>query len=254
MLLLSMCFVANQGMTTEKQVASQPLTVAVASNFYAPLKSLLAKASVSETFETKLVVGSSGALFAQAIHGAPFDIFLGADKARPSRLAETLATHHRPFTYAYGHLVIYPADDDIQPSVLNQARRVAIANPKLAPYGQAALHFIEAQKINMPIRVFGNNVSQVFQFADTGNVDFAITAESLLIQAYNLSQDNKYKRYFRLPDNAYPVIEQQGLILVSIEDKEKLREAERLVQFLLSDKAQMFFSTQGYRRVENSHE
>ncbi|GLR69382.1 molybdate ABC transporter substrate-binding protein [Agaribacter marinus] len=228
------------------------LTVAVASNFFVPLQHLLELPSAPKELNVKLVVGSSGSLYAQAIHGAPFDIFLAADKDRPQSLAKKQSNRAVPFTYAYGRLVIYPAEQGMRLAKLNEAKRVAIANPKLAPYGQSAHAFLAKQNISEPKIVYGNNVSHAFQFADTGNVDFSITAESLLIHAFAISKKQKYRRYLSLPANTYPQIEQQGIILIGNKRDAHLSAAEVFVDFLLSGAAQSRLSTLGYEPVSSS--
>ncbi len=128
-------------------VYAEAVHVAVAANFSVPLKEI-AKAFQMETGHEALVsVGSTGKLYTQIANGAPFDVFLAADQKRP-RLAEEngLAVMGSRFTYAMGKLALYPASS---PDVLTQGDlvRLAVANPKTAPYGQAAVETLQSLKL-----------------------------------------------------------------------------------------------------------
>lgn len=134
--------------------------------------------------------GASGNLFAQITHGAPFDVFLSADADYPKKLAEAgygdAATLR---TFAVGRLVLWTLRDDVPTAdiarVMQMAaiRKVAIAQPKTAPYGRAAqvaLETLGAWQAAQPKLVIGENISQTTQFVDTGNADVGFVAMSLV--------------------------------------------------------------------------
>ncbi|MEM1020476.1 MAG: molybdate ABC transporter substrate-binding protein [Pseudomonadota bacterium] len=163
--------------------------VGVASNF-APTMMRLAKAFDAETgHRTEVMAGSSGALFAQIVNGARFDLFLSADAARPKALVEAARAqpqHHVP--YAFGALALWSrkaAGFDTQESVRTYlqrlpGRQLAIANPDLAPYGKAARETLVALKSANVAFVRGQNVSQTFALVVTGNAQAGFVAASQL--------------------------------------------------------------------------
>lgn len=130
-----------------------------------------------------MVVGSTGKLYAQIVYGAPYDIFLAADQARPERLmSEGQAVSQSQFTYALGTLVVLGANraEDL---VSAQANRIALANPDLAPYGKAAeqvLQKLEYRDQLAPRLVLGENVGQAFAFVTTGNAQIGFVSEAQL--------------------------------------------------------------------------
>ncbi|WP_417831355.1 molybdate ABC transporter substrate-binding protein [Terasakiella sp.] len=165
-------------------VYAEAVHVAVAANFSVPLKEI-AKAFQMETGHEALVsVGSTGKLYTQIANGAPFDVFLAADQKRP-RLAEEngLAVMGSRFTYAMGKLALYPASS---PDVLTQGDlvRLAVANPKTAPYGQAAVETLQSLKLFSLVKdklVYGENIAQTYQFVATQNVDVGFVALSQVV-------------------------------------------------------------------------
>ena len=163
--------------------ANERLHIAVASNFILPMKSL-AKA-FEQDHPVKLVVshGSSGKLYAQIRHGAPFQLFFSADEDKPKRLQEqgyVVASE----TYASGALVLVSttASADAKEVLLSgNFTKLAVANPKVAPYGLASMQVMKALELSKANRnklVSGENISQVFQFVKPGNVDMAFIARS----------------------------------------------------------------------------
>lgn len=126
------------------KAAADPLTIAVASNFRGPIEEITQQFKAKIGQDIRLSTSSSGKLFAQIAHGAPFHVFLSADQKTPHRLeAEGFAVKGSRFTYAIGRLVLWsnrPGFEVTSEKVLSNAdiERLAIANPKLAPYGLAA--------------------------------------------------------------------------------------------------------------------
>ncbi len=242
LLILGSCSDINSPDTAEAITQEQPLIIAVASNFYLTLKDLIKEHP--DFKEAKLVTGSSGTLYAQAQNGAPFDLFIAADDLYTTKLFESKKSS-RPITYAFGKLAIYSSDGEINSidNTLESAHKIAIANPDIAPYGKAALIVLNQYAISMEDVVFANNVSQAFQFADTGNADLGFVAESLLIHAHQNSVDDKYFNYLLVPASTYPLIRQQLVILSSSRSPNS---ASQFVDFLLSSNTQDIIERMGY--------
>ncbi|MCA1828582.1 MAG: molybdate ABC transporter substrate-binding protein [Myxococcales bacterium] len=155
--------------------------------------------------DARISYGSSGLLYAQIVNGAPIDVYLSADVAYPRKLAKDV------FVYAVGQLVLWSSKIEVDkgPRALldRGVRRVAIANPDHAPYGRAAVEALKALGIYdqvQPKLVFGENVGQAAQFAESGNVDAA-----LLPLSHALRMQGRYQQI------AHPGLEQGGAILSS---------------------------------------
>ena len=160
--------------------------VAVAANFTEPAKEI-AEAFAEKTGDTaELSFGSTGSLYAQIGQGAPYEVLLAADDERPSRaVGEGLAVEGSVFTYAIGTLVLYSADPGLVtgPRTLKAARfhKIAIANPKTAPYGAAAIETMQKLGVYDDLAsrlVQGNSIAQTFQFVATGNAELGLVALS----------------------------------------------------------------------------
>jgi molybdate transport system substrate-binding protein len=199
----------------------RPLDVAAAADLKFAMDELV---GAFRTAHPEVVVtvsyGSSGNFFSQIQNGAPFDVFFSADAVYPRRLAEAgLAPPGGVFEYAVGRIVIWaPASSPVRVERGAQAlaapdvRRIAIANPRHAPYGRAAeaalrkLGVYEAVKDKL---VFGENVAQAAQFAQSGSADAGVIALSLAL-APELARQG---RYHELPLDSYPRMDQAGIIL-----------------------------------------
>ncbi len=167
--------------------AADVVRVGVASNFAGPARELAAAWELQTGHRIQLSTASTGKLYAQIRAGAPFEVFLAADVRRPARLVEEgLASRSR--VYALGRLAIVSADpalagQDCRQALLNSsAPTVAIANPATAPYGKAALGWLEQQSpLPEPRLVKGDNVGQAMSFVASGNARFGIVAASQLV-------------------------------------------------------------------------
>lgn len=161
-------------------------TVAVAANFAEPIKVIATDFQQATGHTLKISTGATGKFYAQIVHGAPFDVLLAADDETPARLVkEGRAVAGSALTYATGRLVLWSADAariDPNASALKSGefRFLAIANPKTAPYGRAALETLAALKIDVPDnkRVVGESIAQAYQFAATGNAEMGFVALS----------------------------------------------------------------------------
>lgn len=164
--------------------------VAVAANFAAPLARIAEGFSASTGHTLKLSVGATGKFYQQITAGAPFEVLIAADDETPARLVkEGLAEGGTAFTYALGRLALWSAQPgyvDAQGAVLasGRFRHLAIANPRTAPYGQAALEVLRARGLAntlAPRTVTAESIAQAYQFVFTGNAELGFVALSQLL-------------------------------------------------------------------------
>ncbi len=192
------------------------VTVAVAANFVTPARQI-GKAFQQNSEHTVVISsGSTGKLFAQIEHGAPFDLFLAADSRRPQLLEQNgKAVPGSRFTYALGKIVLWsprPGYVDDRGDILKQGdfRRLAIANPRLAPYGMAARQVMEKLGVWKGLRgrlVQGENIAQTFQFVASGNASLGFVALAQIRAAGNSGS------VWEIPDELYQPIRQQAVLL-----------------------------------------
>lgn len=193
--------------------------VAVAANFIAAVKELAAKFQASTGNQVIISSGSSGKLYAQIKNGAPYEIMLSADAERPEKLeAEKLAVPGTRFTYALGKLVLWSA----QAGYVDPAGRVlatgkfahlAIANPKTAPYGEAAQQTLEKMRLwdkLQPKLVRGEDIGQTYQFVASGNAELGFVA---LAQVKAMAGKYPGASYWTVPAADYQPIAQQAVLL-----------------------------------------
>ena len=169
--------------------------------------------------EAKVTYGSSGSLFAQIDNGAPFDLYLSADARLPMKLIDAAKGEKETlFHYARGHLVLWvPAQSKLDvgkgmQSLLDpKVRKVAIANPEVAPYGVAAVAAMKTAGVYEAVKpklVLGENVAQALQFIEAGGAEAGIIALSLAL-APPLKEKG---RYWEVPTDTFPALEQAGVI------------------------------------------
>lgn len=233
---------------------TEEVRVAVASNF-APVVKELAKLYHQETTNhVKLSFGSSGKLFAQIIHGAPFDIFLSADQSKPIALVKAgVADDHQRFTYAIGQLALMTTKPAFYNSlkdtlISGSFNKLALANPKLAPYGMAAQETLQALDLISQTRnkwVQGENISQTYQFVATGNADLGFVALS------QIKQDSTFpeQAYWQVPENFYNAIRQDAVLLKKGENKAA---AQSFIRFIQSTRAKQRIKAYGYITTDNT--
>ncbi len=164
-------------------------TVAVASNFLATARALARAFEAESGHRLKLVNGATGTLYAQIVNGAPYDIFLSADRERVDLLeGQGLLAEGGRRIYAFGRLVLYLREPARMGGGLAETlrdpglRHIALADPRLAPYGRAAEEALRALGLEEGLRgklVFGHNIAQAFAFVQSGNADAGLIALSL---------------------------------------------------------------------------
>jgi molybdate transport system substrate-binding protein len=229
-------------------VLAGEVRVAVASNFAVPMERIVA-AFQRETGHTLSVsLGSSGKLYAQIADGAPFDVFLAADDEIPKRLTqEGMAVGGSRFVYALGKLVLWSAQPgfvDDKGAVLRKGdyNKLAIADPKLAPYGMAAKETMEKLAMWNGMQrklVKGENVTQTYQFAVTENADLAFIALSQVMRDGKVTQGS----WWLVPDELHKPIRQSAVLLSGARDKVA---AQAFLDFLKSKKAASIIRSFGY--------
>jgi molybdate transport system substrate-binding protein len=191
----------------------------------------------------KTSYGSSGQFTQQIENGAPFDVFCSADAGYPRKLAdEGLALPGSEFVYAIGHIVVWvPASSPIQLTGAGALRdpairHIAIANPEHAPYGKAAEAALRSLGLYDQVKdklVYGENVSQALQYVETGAAEIGIVSHSLV----------KGGRSWEVPDDAYPKMEQGGIIVKSSRNAAL---AQQFRAFLLSEQGRSILKRYGF--------
>jgi molybdate transport system substrate-binding protein len=228
------------------------VTVAVAANFSLPMARIADRFTAASGHTVKISVGSTGRLYSQIVAGAPFELLLAADDERPARLvAEGRARAGHRFTYAIGQLALWssqPGLVDPEGAVLasGRFRHLALANPKLAPYGAAAMAVLQARGLAQtlaPRLVLGDSIAQAYQFVATGNAELGFVSLSQ-VAAPGQPQSGSV---WRVPASLHPPIRQD---LVLLADAERNPAALQLLQFLRGDEARALIAGAGYALPE----
>lgn len=224
---------------------AEEIRVAVASNFTHTLKELANQFESQTGHSVVLIVGSTGQHYAQIKNGAPFDAFFAADVNRPQLLdAEGIALPGTRFTYATGKLVLWSTEENFPISAQDVLREgdfrfLAIANPKLAPYGEAAREVLKAQGVWEGMRdkmVWGQNIGQTYQFVKSRNAQIGFVAYSQL----NRLEGDIPGSIWEIPQSLYTPIQQQAVLL---RENKVAREFWRYVK---GYNAQQIIRTHGY--------
>lgn len=226
-------------------VSAAEVRVATAANFTAAMKQIANQFERRSGHRVALSFGSTGGLYAQIRHGAPYDVFLAADERRPRLLVkEGYAVSGSRFTYAVGRLVLWSAKPgfvDSKGDVLERGGfvRLAIANPKTAPYGAAAQQVLEKLRLwhsLQPRLVRGENISQAYQFVSSGNADLGFVALSQVVKIRGGSR-------WTPPQSMYHPLQQQAVLLGRGKDNPA---ALALLAWLKSAAARTTITSLGY--------
>ena len=224
------------------------VSVAVAANFLAPMR-LIAQAFEQDTGHKVLAAyGATGSLYAQIRHGAPHQVLLAADDSAPKKLEqEGLGVAGTRFTYATGQLALWSRQTglvDGQGEVLRSGkfRQLAVANPKLAPYGAAALETLTRLELLEQVRpklVQGDNIAQAHQFVDTGNAELGFVALSQVVTPGRPAAGSVWV----VPGSFHAPLRQDAILLTTGRDQPA---AVALLRYLRSDKALAIMRSFGY--------
>lgn len=224
-------------------------TLAVASNFLEPVQSLAQTFEQQTGHKLRISAGSTGKLYAQIVHGAPFDMFLAANSREPQRLeaaGKTIAGSR--FTYALGRLALWAPSLYTDGMSLEQAlrdtqvQRVSMANPKTAPYGAAAMEALEKLHLLSSLKgkiIRGENVSQAYQYVASGAAQVGFVALSQMKSSKAPAEPS----YWLVPHELYSPIEQQAVLLLDAKDNAA---AQEFYAFLKSPQARSAIEGFGY--------
>ena len=222
--------------------------VAVAANFTHTLAQLQTQFEKATPHRIVIISGATGKLFAQISNAAPFDVLLSADAEAPTRLAAAgLAVASSQFTYARGRLVLWSRQPELVRDAAQSLRaittqRIALANPKHAPYGRAAEQALRALQLWDTVKsriVLGENVNQTLHFAATGNATWALVG---LAQVLSLPAEQR-GGYWEVPRDLYEPITQDAVLLVRGRDNPA---AQEFLAYLRSAAARELIQRAGY--------
>ena len=225
----------------------QNLRVAVAANLQGVIKVLAKDFKEKTGIEVEPIIGSSGNLATQIKNGAPFDVFLSADITFPESLFNEGFSNKAPEVYAYGSLVIVSTQDigfeNWERLLLSpRINKIAIANPKIAPYGKAAEEALTKKGIWTSVQpkiVQGESIAQVNTYITTGVAEVGFTTQSLIKDS-----EGKTKLYWKLIDpKSYTPIK-QGMVIIKA--TKNIAEAEKFYQYILSADAKKILKEYGY--------
>jgi len=228
---------------------ADPVAVAVASNFSGPIKRIAEMFRQESGHSLNITTGASGKFYLQIENGAPFEVLLSADEVIPAKLEQAhLAVAGTRFTYATGCLVLWSAKADFvdaQGDVLRRGRfaHLALANPKVAPYGAAAVEVLKG--INLletlsPRFVQGENIAQTQQFIQSGNAELGFVALSQVEEKGQLTAGGSV---WKIPASLHSPIRQQAVLLLKGQNRSAARE---FLRFLASPPVKTLIRSFGY--------
>ena len=246
--LLADAILCAWGSSAATNALADQVQVAVAANFTAPMKQIAADFEKSTGHKVVLSYGASGKFYSQIKNGAPFQLFLSADDEKPVQLEKDgLTVPGSRFTYAIGTLVLWSAKQnyvDAKGEVLSKGHfaKLAIANPKLAPYGQAAIETLTKLGLlaaAQPKFVQGENISQTHQFVATGNAELGFVALSQVMKDGKITGGSSWI----VPARLHTPIRQDAVLLSNGKGNPA---AEALAAYLKSDRVKALIRTYGY--------
>lgn len=229
---------------------AEELTIAAASDLNFAMKDLVAEYEKASGHHVKLSLGSSGNFYAQIQNGAPFDLYFSADIGYPKKLEEAgLIVPGSLYRYAVGRIVLWTnhtSQRDVSKGleVLRDPaiKKIAIANPKHAPYGRAAVAAMEHYNVYQLVKdrlILGENISQAAQFIESGACDIGIIALSLALAPTMKAAGT----YWEIPGDAHPPLEQGAAILKSSKQQEV---AKQFVEFMQDKRGQEIMTRYGF--------
>ena len=234
-------------MASCQQNTFKKLTIATAANMQFAMEALTQAFMTQTGIECETIVSSSGKLTAQIIEGAPFDVFVSADMKFPVKLFEKGITTSTPKIYAYGKLVLWSMYDGKLPTIeqLNnpEIKHIALANPKTAPYGVAALEVLEHHQILDQVKpklVYGESIAQANQFITSKAAAVGFTAKAVVVSP----QIKGKGKWIELDTAIYTPIA-QGIVILK-NDKATNEKAQQFYEFLFSEKGKNILTTFGY--------
>ncbi|MFD2562734.1 molybdate ABC transporter substrate-binding protein [Aquimarina rubra] len=234
-----------------KQPERDVVTIAAAANMQFAITEI-SKAFTKQTgIQCELVISSSGKLTAQIKEGAPYDIFVSANMKYPNEIYASDLAVYPPKIYGYGQLVLWSMYDSIQPSIKiltdESLQHIALANPKTAPYGQAAVEVLENYNIYNQVKgklVYGESIAQTNQFITSKSLEIGFTSKSVV-----LSPKMKDKGHWIVLDEQKYLPIEQGVVMIKKENQ-NVKGTQQFYDFLFSAEAKEILEEFGYLRAE----
>jgi molybdate transport system substrate-binding protein len=228
---------------------AEPLTVAVAANVKFVFDELKAEFKKSSGIDVNGVFASSGKINAQIKSGAPYDIFMSADMAFPAALHKEGYALAAPKVYGFGVLVLWtlqPLDLKQGLSVLTNpaVKKIAMPNPRLAPYGLEALHALEYFKLRAAVEpklIYGESIAQVNQYIDTQVVEIGFSAKSVVLAP----QMQGRGKWIEVPRESYQPIA-QGIVMLKHGNETNPVAARQFMEFMATARARAILEKFGY--------
>jgi len=245
--IIALCMFLITGVSL---AAAEEVTIAAASDLNFAFKELVAEYEKSTGNRVKLTLGSSGNFYAQIQNGAPFDLYFSADIAYPRKLEEAgLTVPGSLYPYGVGRIVLWTGKDshfDLSKGlgVLREptVKKIAIANPKHAPYGRAAVAAMEHAQVYDRVKdklVLGENISQAAQFVESGAADVGIIAMSLALAPPMQAVGH----YWEIPDDTHPPIVQGAVMLMGGKNRAS---AKAFLSFVQGAEGQTIMTRHGF--------
>lgn len=230
--------------------SAEPLTVAIAANLKYVFDDLAVEFKKQTGIETQSVLNASGKIATQVRNGAPFDVFMSADMEFPEGLYKDGYAVTQPKPYAYGLLVLWSQKDvDLAKGVAGLADagvgKIAIANPKVAPFGRQSLKAMEYYKVRAalePKLVYGESITQVSQYVDSKAADVGFSAKSIVIAPETAGKG----KWVEVPVESYEPIA-QGVVILKHGSEVNGEAARKFYGFVQSEKARAIFAKNGYK-------
>lgn len=230
--------------------AAEPLTVAIAANLKYVFDDLAAEFKAETGIETQSVLNASGKIATQVRQGAPFDVFMSADMEFPEGLYKEGFAVTQPKPYALGLLVLWSQTGaDLSKGVAGLADpaigKVAIANPKVAPFGKQALNALAYYKVKEAVEpklVYGESITQVSQYVDSKAADVGFSAKSIVVAPETAGKG----KWVAVPEESYTPIA-QGVVILKHGIVSNADAARKFYGFVQSEKARAIFAKNGYK-------
>ncbi len=235
----------------ETEQTTDTLTIAIAANVQFAMEELEEAFEQQSSIALEVIIGSSGKLTAQITQGAPYDLFISANMKYPQSLYENGLTTAPPQVYAYGALVLWTLQEQSDLAQTWQERlknthKVAIANPKNAPYGEQAIHALRHFQLYdevAPKLVLGESIAQTNQYILSGACELGFTAKSVVLSPTLKTTGT----WVELPEDSYQPIA-QGVVVTTFGAKNHPKASQSFYDFLFSATADQIFKTYGYVR------
>jgi molybdate transport system substrate-binding protein len=247
---------SSAGKKSGQSVAKPVLRVATAANVQFAVEELAERFEALYDIKVEPTISSSGKLTAQIVEGAPYHLFLSANMKYPQALLKQQAAVGEVKVYAEGLLVAWTLNElepEADPAYLQQStvRKIALANPKNAPYGLEAIHYLEHFGVLGQVQdklVYGESIAQTNQYIVSRAVDVGLTAKSVVLSPEMQSRG----RWVELPAGSYEPIT-QGVVVTAYGQKQAPEASQLFFDFLSSPDAQQIFKKYGYRVPVNQN-